>query len=69
MTNESSPLDPKRLSVEQVAKLLSAAGKVRIPAEHIETDFADGAPRNPDGTIISAAPRPEAAGSAADKGV
>jgi hypothetical protein len=45
------PLDPNRLSVEQAAKLLSAAAKVRMPAEQIAADLEAGAPRNPDGTI------------------
>ncbi len=44
-------LDPNRLSVEQAAKLLSAAAKVRVPAEQIVADLDAGAPRNPDGTI------------------
>jgi hypothetical protein len=39
------------LSVEQAAKLLSAAAKVRVPAEQIAADLEAGAPRNPDGTI------------------
>lgn len=44
-------LDPKSLSVEQAAKLLSAAFKVRIPPEQIAADLESGAPQNPDGTI------------------
>lgn len=51
MNGENSPLDPNRLSVEQAAKLLSAAAKVRVPAEQIVADVDAGAPRNPDGTI------------------
>jgi len=47
----TSPLDPTRLTVEQAAKLLSAAAKVVIPVEHIEADLTAGAPRNGDGTI------------------
>lgn len=46
-----SPLDPTRLSPEQAGKLLSAASKVRVPTEQIETDLDAGAPRNSDGTI------------------
>ena len=46
-----SPLDPTRLSVQQAAKLLSAAAKIRMPAEQIAADLDAGAPRNPDGTI------------------
>jgi len=51
MTTDNAPLDPNRLSVEQAAKLLSAAAKVRVPAEQIAADLDAGAPRNPDGTI------------------
>jgi len=51
MTAENSPLDPNRLTVEQAAKLLSAAAKVRVPVEQIAADLNAGAPRNPDGTI------------------
>jgi len=51
MTADNAPLDPNRLSVEQAAKLLSAAAKVRVPAEQIAADLDAGVPRNPDGTI------------------
>jgi len=51
MTAENAPLDPNRLTVDQAAKLLSAAAKVRVPAEQIAADLEAGAPRNPDGTI------------------
>lgn len=51
MSAENAPIDPNRLTVDQAAKLLSAAAKVRVPAEHIATDLDDGAPRNPDGTL------------------
>ena len=51
MNDEHPPVDPNRLSVEQAAKLLSAAAKVRVPAEQIAADVEAGAPRNPDGTI------------------
>ena len=44
-------LDPTRLTVEQAAKLLSAAAKVRLPDEQIAADLESGAPQNPDGTI------------------
>ena len=44
-------LDPTRLAVEQAAKLLSAAAKVRVPDEQIVADLGSGAPQNPDGTI------------------
>ena len=44
-------IDPNRLTPEQLAKLLSAAAKVRIPVEHIQEDVNDGAPTNDDGTL------------------
>ena len=46
-----APLDPTRLTMEQAAKLLSAATKVRVPVEQIATDLEAGAPQNSDGTI------------------
>ena len=51
MGNENAPVDPNRLTPEKAAKLLSAAAKIRIPAEQIVRDIADGAPQNADGTI------------------
>ncbi len=51
MNAENAPVDPNRLSVEQAAKLLSAAAKVRVPVEQIAADLETGAPRNPDGTV------------------
>lgn len=51
MTTENAPLDPNRLTPEQAAKLLSAAAKIRVPAEQIAADLEGGAPRNADGTI------------------
>jgi hypothetical protein len=51
MGNEKGPVDPNRLTPDQAAKLLSAAAKIRIPAEQITTDVANGAPQNSDGTI------------------
>ena len=51
MSNEKSPIDPNRLTVEQAAKLLSAAAKIRVSTEQIMEDLEAGAPRNPDGTI------------------
>ncbi len=51
MTTEHATIDPNRLAPEQAAKLLSAAAKVHIPVEQILEDLAQGAPRNPDGTM------------------
>ncbi len=51
MSNGKSSIDPNRLTVEQAAKLLSAAAKVRISEELIVKDIDEGAPQNNDGTI------------------
>ena len=51
MTTEHTPIDPNRLTPEQAAKLLSAAAKIRVPAEQIAADIEAGAPQNADGTI------------------
>jgi hypothetical protein len=51
MSSGNAPLDPNRLTVEQAAKLLSAAAKLLVPVDHIAADLAAGAPTNPDGTI------------------
>jgi hypothetical protein len=51
MSSDKSPIDPNRLSVEQAAKLLSAAAKIRIPEEQIADDIEAGAPCNTDGTL------------------
>lgn len=47
--NES--VDPARMTVEQAAKILSAAFRERIEIENIRTDIDEGAPTNDDGTI------------------
>lgn len=51
MTSENAPIDPNRLTPEQAAKLLSAAARIRVPAEQIAADLEVGAPQNADGTI------------------
>ena len=51
MTTEHTPIDPNRLTPEKAAKLLSAAAKIRVPAEQIAADLEVGAPQNADGTI------------------
>ena len=51
MTTEHTPIDPNRLTPDQAAKLLSAAAKIRVPAEQIAADLEAGAPQNADGTI------------------
>lgn len=49
--SENEPIDPNRLSIEQLVKLLSAAYRERIDAEKVRQDLETGAPANPDGTI------------------
>jgi hypothetical protein len=51
MSEDKQPVDPTRLSIEQAAKLLSAAYRERIDVERIRKDLHDGAPVNVDGTI------------------
>ncbi len=51
MSGDGARIDPNRLTIEQAAKLLSAAAKVRVPPEQIAADLEAGAPRNDDGTI------------------
>ena len=49
MTSES--LDIKSLTIEQLAKILAAAGNRRITEEMIRSDVEAGVPTNADGTI------------------
>jgi len=51
MSEGNNQVDPTRLSVEQAAKLLSAAYRERIEPEKIRLDLQNGAPVNIDGTI------------------
>jgi hypothetical protein len=51
MTEEHATLDPNRLTVDQAAKVLSAAARIRVSVEDLSQDLAAGAPRNPDGTL------------------
>jgi hypothetical protein len=51
MTSEKGPVDPNRMTIEQAAKILSAAAKIRIPVEQVAADIESGAPHNSDGTI------------------
>jgi len=45
------PLNPQALSLEDMARLLSAAGPERVTAETLQADIDDGAPTNADGTM------------------
>jgi len=51
MGEGNNQVDPTRLSIEQAAKLLSAAYRERIDAVKIQEDIDSGAPTNPDGTL------------------
>ena len=51
MSEGNNQVDPTRLSVEQAAKLLSAAFRERIDVTKIQEDLDAGAPLNADGTI------------------
>ena len=51
MSEGNNQVDPTRLSIEQVLKLLSAAHGERIKAVKIQEDIDSGAPTNPDGTL------------------
>ena len=51
MSEGNNQIDPTRLSIEQAAKLLSAAYRERIDATNIQVDIDSGAPTNNDGTL------------------
>lgn len=51
MTNASPQLNPLALTVEQAARLLSAAGPKPVTADMVRDDIDDGAPTNGDGTL------------------
>jgi len=45
------PLNPQALSLEDVARILSASGWKPVTVEMVRDDIDDGAPVNADGTI------------------
>ena len=49
--SDGNQVDPTRLTIEQAAKLLSAAFRERIAMDTLQADLDDGAPTNTDGTI------------------
>ncbi len=52
LTQPNRPtLNPTALPVADAARLLSAAGGIRVAAEMIQADIDAGAPTNIDGTI------------------
>ncbi len=51
MDDKRENVDPTKLSVSQLSKLLSNAYRQRVPEEQIRADIEAGAPTNVDGTI------------------
>lgn len=51
MTSAAPQLNPLALTVEQAARLLSAAGPKPVTPEMVRDDLDDGAPTNADGTL------------------
>ena len=51
MSEGNNQVDPMRLSIEQAAKILSAAYRERIDVSQLQDDIDSGAPTNPDGTL------------------
>lgn len=50
-SHEKPSLNPTALSLENAAKLLSAAGGRAVTVEQLQKDLEAGAPRNADGTL------------------
>lgn len=48
---EASKLRPNAIPLADAARVLTAAGGIRVDVEMIQADVALGAPVNPDGTI------------------
>ncbi len=51
MTSAAPQLNPLALTVDQAARLLSAAGPKPVTPEMVRDDLDDGAPTNADGTL------------------
>jgi len=51
VTTATPQLNPTALTVDEMARVLSAAGQKPVTAEMIRDDIDDGAPTNADGTI------------------
>lgn len=51
MTSAAPQLNPLALTVDQAARLLSAAGPKPVTPEMVRDDLEDGAPTNADGTL------------------
>jgi hypothetical protein len=48
---QGGPLNPQALSLEDVARILTASGWKPVTVDMVRDDIDDGAPVNPDGTI------------------
>jgi hypothetical protein len=48
---QASPLSPQALRLEDLARLLSAAGPKAVTVEMLQADIDAGAPTNADGTL------------------
>lgn len=51
MSGDTPQLNPSALTIAQVAQVLTAAGGRPVTVAIIETDIADGAPTNANGTL------------------
>ncbi len=51
MTTASPQLNPMALTIDQAARVLSAAGPKPVTPEMVRDDIDDGAPTNADGTL------------------
>jgi len=47
----NGPLNPQALRLADMARILSASGARPVTLEMLDTDIAEGAPTNADGTI------------------
>jgi len=48
---QGGPLNPRALSVDDLARVLTSSGPDPVTVEMIQDDVTDGAPTNSDGTI------------------
>lgn len=48
---QDGPLNPQSLRLEDLARILSAAGPRPVTVETLRADIDDGAPVNPDGSL------------------
>ena len=51
MTTASPQLNPMALTIDQAARVLSAAGPRPVTPDMVRDDIDDGAPTNADGTL------------------